>query len=125
MASSDESVNIQIEDKAFKFIRSRRIKTPMILVNPGTRSGGGGCDSSGGCGESGSSTSSPCVNVMMVDGRKPGKGFVLVDTQAGIPVYLAKPVLCTAGYDNARRSPVTLDFSRRSRDAEKSLVIRN
>ena len=64
----------------------------MILVNLGTRSGGGACDGGGGCGEGGSSTSAPYVNVMMVDGGKPGKGFVKVDTEAGIPVYLAKPV---------------------------------
>ena len=92
MASSDESVNIQIEDKALKFIQSRRIKTPMILVNLGTVSGGGACDGGGGCGDSGSSASAPCVNVMMVDGGKPGNAFVKVDTQAGIPVYFAKPV---------------------------------
>ena len=92
MTSSDKSVNIQIEDKALKFIQSRRIKEPMILVNMGTRSGGGSCDGGGGCGEGGSNTSVPCVNVMMVGGSKPGNAFVLVDTQAGIPVYLAKPV---------------------------------
>lgn len=92
MASSDNSVNIEIEEKARKFIQSRRIKAPMILVNLGTRSGGGGCEGSGGCGEGGSSASTPYVNVMIVDGGKPGSGFVKVDTQAGIPVYLAKPV---------------------------------
>ncbi len=90
--ASDESVNIQIEDKALKFIQSRGIKEPMILVNLGTRSGGESCDG-------GSSTSAPCVNVMMVDGGKPGSGFVKVDTQAGIPIYLAKPV-----FDMAKRS---------------------
>jgi len=103
MATSDKSVNIQIEEKALKFIQSKRLKAPMILVNLGTRSGGGGCEGSGGCGggsgEGGPSTSTPSVNVVMVDGGKPGNGFVKVDTQAGIPVYLAKPV-----FNMAKRS---------------------
>lgn len=96
MASSDNGVNIQIEEKALKFIQSKRLKAPIILVNMGCREGGGGCDGgggSGGCGgEGGSSTSTPYVNVVMVDGGTPGNVFVKVDTAAGIPVYLAKPV---------------------------------
>lgn len=91
MKSFDKGVNIQIAERALKFIQSRRLREPLVLVNLGTKSGGGGCEGSGGCGgESGPST--PSVNVVMVDGGKPGSGFVKVETQAGIPIYLAKSV---------------------------------
>lgn len=93
MAPFNKGVNIQIDEKVLKFIQSRRLREPLILVNLGTRSGGGGCEGSGGCGgEGGPSTSTPYVNVVMVDGGKPNSSFVKVETQAGIPVYLAKSV---------------------------------
>ena len=98
MATSGNSVNIQFEDKALKFIQSRRLQSPAVLVNMATMSGGGACDGGGGCG-GGNSNSAPCLNVMMVDGNKAIKGFVKVDTQAEIPVYLARSV-----FDFAQKS---------------------
>lgn len=105
MASSDKSVNIQIDEKALKFIQSKRLKAPMILVNLGAMSGGGGCAGGGGCGGGGSGTSTHSVNVVMVDGGKPSDAFVKVNTQAGIPVYLAKPVFNMA---KLRENPLFL-----------------
>ena len=111
MESSEKGVNIQFTDKALKFIKARRVNNPLVLVNLGYRSGGGGSSGGGGggcsgggggcggCGEGESTASIPYANVVMVDGGNPGKGFVKVDTQAGVPVYMAKAV-----FNRAKRS---------------------
>ena len=110
MEPSEEGVNIQFTEKALAFIKTRRLNNPMVLVNLGYRSGGGdssgggGCSGSGGCGgggcgEDNSSAFIPYANVVMVDGGNPGAGFVKVDTQAGVPVYMAKAV-----FNRAKRS---------------------
>ncbi len=99
MESSKKGVDIEFTEKALTFIRTRRLNNPLILVNLGSRSGsgGGGCSGGGGgCGEGESTTSIPYANVVMVDGGNPGTGFVKVDTQAGVPVYMAKAVFDTA-----------------------------
>ncbi len=95
---TDKHVDIVVTDTALKFIRSKRLKEPLVLVNLGSRSGGGGWEGDSGCGGggSGSSTTTACANVIMVDGGNPGADFVKVDTQAGIPVYLSKAVFNVA-----------------------------
>ncbi|MBI2847536.1 MAG: hypothetical protein HYX83_00010 [Chloroflexi bacterium] len=99
MKSSEKGVNIQFTDKALKFIKTRRLMNPLVLVNLGYRTGGGDSCGGGGCGEGESSASIPYANVVIVDGGTPGADFVKVDTQAGIPVYMAK-----AAFDKAKRS---------------------
>lgn len=108
MASSEKGVNIQFTEKALTFIKTRRLNNPLVLVNMGFRSGSGdssgGCSGGGGCGGGGSGEgdSSACIpyaNVVMVDGGNPGAGFVKVNTQAGVPVYMAK-----AAFNRAKRS---------------------
>ena len=103
MGSSEKGVNIQFTEKALTFIKTRRLNNPLVLVNLGFRSGGGGsgvggCSGSG-CGEGDSSECIPYANVVMVDGGNPGADFLKVDTQAGIPVYMAKAV-----FNEAKRS---------------------
>ncbi len=95
---SDKHVNIVVTANAQKFIESKRLKEPLVLVNLGSRSGGGGCEGDWGCGGggSGSTTSTACANVIMVDGGNPGADFVKVDTESGIPVYLARTVFNAA-----------------------------
>ncbi len=101
MPSSNKNVNIQFTDSALTFVKSRRLKNPLVLVNLGYRSGsegsGGGCSGGGGggggCGGGGEAGSNvPYVNLVLADGENPGCGFVRVDTQAGVPVYMAKAV---------------------------------
>ncbi|MBI2832673.1 MAG: hypothetical protein HYX79_10500 [Chloroflexi bacterium] len=105
MGSSGKGLNIQFTEKALTFIKTRRLTNPTVLVNLGFRSGGessGGCSGGGGgggCGEGESGTCIPYANVVMVDGESPGAEFVKVDTQAGVPVYMAK-----AAFDTAKRS---------------------
>ncbi|MDP2931718.1 MAG: hypothetical protein Q8O05_04355 [Chloroflexota bacterium] len=106
MGYSEKGVNIQFTDKALTFIKTRRLNNPLVLVNMGFRSGGGGgggCSGGGGggggCGEGESTTSIPYANVVMVDGGNPGADFVKVDTEAGVPVYMAK-----AAFNRAKRS---------------------
>lgn len=103
MESSEKGVNIQFTDKALIFIKTRRLNNPLVLVNLGYRSGGGGGGCSGGgggCSGGGESTTSiPYANVVLCDGGNPGTGFVKVDTQAGVPVYMAEAV-----FDTAKRS---------------------
>ncbi len=104
MESSEKSVNIQFTDKALAFIKTRRLNNPLVMVNMGFRStsgdSSGGCSGGGsGCGEGDSSACIPYANVVMVDGGNPGPGFVKVDTQAGVPVYMAK-----AAFNRAKRS---------------------
>lgn len=92
--TSEASVSISITDKATAFVKSKRLTNPLILANLCYRSesGGGGGDScgGGGCGEGDSGPAVPYLNAIIVDGGKPGGAFVRVDTEAGIPVYLAK-----------------------------------
>ena len=99
MESSKMSVNIQFTEKASTFIKTRRLNNPLVLVNLGFRSGGGGSGGGGcsggcggGCGEGDSSECTPYANVVMVDGENPGADFLRVDTQAGIQVYMAKAI---------------------------------
>lgn len=103
MEPSEKGVNIQFTEKALTFIKTSRLNNPLVLVNLGFRSGGddsSGC-SGGGCsgGEGDSSTRIPYANVVMVDGGNPGAGFVKVDTQAGVPVYMAE-----AAFNISKRS---------------------
>ncbi len=104
MESSETGVNIQFTEKALTFVKTRRLNNPLVMVNLGFRSGSGdssgGCSGGGsGCGDSGSTACIPYANVVMVDGGNPGPGFVKVDTQAGVPVYMAK-----AAFNRANRS---------------------
>ncbi len=103
MGSSEKGVNIQFSDKALTFIKTRRLNSPLVLVNMGFRTGGGGSSGCGGGGCSGGEGDStaciPYANIVMVDGGNPGADFVKVDTQAGIPVYMAK-----AAFNRAKRS---------------------
>ncbi len=113
MGAFEKSVNIQFTDKALTFIKTRRLNNPMVLVNLGYRSGGdesgcggGGCSGGGGgggCGEGNSTNCVPYANAVMVDGGSPGADFVRVDTQSGVPVYLAKAI-----FESARKSGNTL-----------------
>lgn len=41
MGSSEKGVNIQFSDKALTFIKTRRLNSPLVLVNMGFRTGGG------------------------------------------------------------------------------------
>ena len=103
MESSQKDLSVLITDKAAAFINSRRLATPLILVNLGFRSSGGeGCGDGcggGGSGEGNSGANVTYFNIILVDGGKPAADFVKVDTTAGIPVYLAKRL-----YDMARQS---------------------
>ena len=106
MESSKKGINVLITDKAAAFIKSKRLINPLILVNFGFRSSGGeGCGGGcgGGCDEGNSGPKVAYINAIIVDGGKPGGGFVKVDAAAGIPVYLAKRV-----YDVARQSGTPL-----------------
>ncbi|GEM_PF-3549569 len=94
MEPSEKGVNIQFTEKALTFIKTARLSNPLVLVNVGYRSGGDdetGCGG-GGCsgGGSESCTRVPYANVVIVNGDDPGTGFVKVDTQAGVPVYMAE-----------------------------------
>ncbi len=109
MKSQGKSIDIQISDKAAVFIKSKRLINPVILVNAGFRSSGGeGCGDScgGGCDEGKSGPNVAYVNTILVDGGTPGADFVKIDTTAGIPVYLARPV-----YEAARKCKSTLTVS--------------
>jgi len=108
MTPSNMDLSISVTDKAAAFIKSKRLKNPLILVNLSQRSAdsGGGCGDScggGGCGEGQSGHAAPIVSVMMVEGGKVGSNFVRVDTGAGIPVYVAKSL-----YEVALRSGIPL-----------------
>ncbi len=108
MESPEKKVNIHISDKAATFINSRRLVNPVILVNAGFRSSGGegcggGCGGGGGCDEDQSGQNVAYLNAILVEGGKPGADFIKVDTAAGIPVYLARPV-----YEAARKCESTL-----------------
>ena len=101
MKSSEKRLNIQFTDKALEFIKKRRLSNPLVMVNMGYRSGGGdssGCGggcSGGGCsgGGGGSTSYMSYINVMLVDGGTPSEDFVKIDTQAGVPVYVARLIL--------------------------------
>ena len=79
-------ISLLFTDKALEFINNKRLNSPTILVNLGYRSGGGGCSG-------GPSSPIPYANVMLVDGENPGEGFTRIETKAGIPVYMAKPLV--------------------------------
>lgn len=110
MTFSEKRIDIQITEKAALFIKSKRLMEPLILVNLCSRTDSGEGCSGGGCGGGGcdgenTGPAVPFINVIMVDGGKPGDDFIKVDTAAGIPVYMAKSV-----YNMAQRSknPITV-----------------
>jgi hypothetical protein len=106
MPSPEQNVSILVSDKAASFIKSRRLINPIILVNMGFRSSGGeSCDGcgGGGCDDGQAGPNVPFLNTMLVDGGKPGGDFVKVDTAAGIPVYMARPI-----YERALQSGSTI-----------------
>jgi len=94
------SLNIRFTDKALRFINAKRLIHPAVLVNLGYRSGGGGC--SGGA----SSAPIPYTNALVVTDGDPGRGFEKVSTDAGIPVYMAKPIYQVA---EQAENPLLLD----------------
>lgn len=99
---NNSTVNIQFTEKALRFIKAVNVKNPSLLVNLGYKTGGGGC------GGGGSSYPIPYAKVMAIDGGNPvAGGFVRVETTAGLPVYLAKPLWQLAERDG---SPLVFDL---------------
>ncbi len=78
-------LNILFSHGALSFINKRGLTEHMILVNLIYRAGGGGCSG-------GPSTPTPHASVIMVEGVDPGEGFERVETRAGVPIYMAKPL---------------------------------
>lgn len=79
------SLNILFSHGALNFIKKRGLNEHMILVNLVYRVGSGGCSG-------GPSTPTPHASVMVVEGGDPGEGFERVETKAGVPIYMAKPL---------------------------------
>lgn len=105
-----ETVPIVISERAAAWIKSKKLTSPMVLVNAvqKTQSNEGGCGDgcSGGCGEGGSKEMATTVTVVLADGKQPGNNFVRIDTQAGIPVYMVKWLHDPAA---AKRMLLTID----------------